>query len=139
MSTVQRQIRDAFEARIKAALPAVNFFRCPHRELAEGELPAVCLFGLTDRPEHGDEDDHQQAHERVYTVRVEIQVPERGDDDATDDLAVAVRSAVLADDSLDRLVSRITWSEQAWDGSEGEFSIAGTLLNFNVFYLWRPE
>lgn len=139
MTTTQRKIRDVVASRIQAAMPEVHFFRAPHRDLAEAELPAVCLFGLTDRPENGDEDDHQQAHNRVYTLRVEILAAARGDDDATDDIAVSVRRAVLADDTLGGLVHRITWAEQTWDGSEGEFPLSGTLLNFNVFYLWRPE
>lgn len=139
MTTTQRKIRDVVASRIQAALPAAHFFRSPHRDLAEAELPAVCLWGITDRPSAGDEDDHQGPHERVYTVRTEILAAGRGDDDATDDLAVEVRRAVLADDTLGGLVNRTTWAEQTWDGSEGEFPLSGTLLNFNVFYLWRPE
>lgn len=139
MSTLQRQIRDAFATRIQGALPGAQFFRAPHRELNKAELPAACLFGRQDRAVNGDEDDHQCRHERCYTVRVELLVAERGDGDATDEMAAAVRAAVLSDDSLSNLVSRITWAEQAWDGSEGEFPLSGTYLDFNVFYLWSPE
>jgi len=137
MSSQQRTIRNAVVTLLEA-IPGVHVFRSPRFEIAEAELPALAVFSHGDRPEDQD-DDHQKSHRRTYTLRVEIRAKGRPEEDATDDLAVAVRKAILADDSLGGLVHRITWAEQAWDGDEGEFPLAGTYLDFNVFYLWRPE
>lgn len=137
MSSQQRTIRNAVVT-LLTAIPGVTVHRSPRYEIAEKELPALAVFSHGDRPEDQD-DDHQKSHRRVYTLRVEVQANGRPEEDATDDLAVAVRKAILADDSLGQLVHRITWAEQAWDGDEGEFPLAGTYLDFNVFYLWRPE
>lgn len=142
MSTIQKQIRDAFVSLITAQVPGVNVFRAPRRDLGEADLPAICIFSHTDRPESED-DDHQQSHPRVYTLRVEIIVAGRVEEDVTDDLAVSVRKAVLSDDSLAggglALTRRITWSQQTWSGAEGDPAEALTGLEFNCFYLWRPE
>lgn len=135
--TIQRQIRDAIAA-LLTPLPGVNVFRSPRRVLAAGELPAVCIFSQGDRPQE-DDADHAKQHWRVYTVRVEIRVPALPEDDATDYLAVEVRRALLADDTLGGLVDRITWTEQAWDGDEADAQLGGTALDFACFYLWRPE
>lgn len=141
MTTTQRKIRDAFATKIQAALPAVFFFRAPRRNLSEKELPAVCLFSHGDRPASED-DDHQQPHERVYTLRVEIRAITLPEEDGTDPLAIAVRQAILADDSLGLTtvgVHRVTWAEQAWDGDDGDPQLGGTYLDFNCYYTWRPE
>lgn len=139
MSTVQKLLRNALVSRIQTALPAVTIFRAPRRELADTELPAVCIFGQHDRPQNADEDDHSKAHARVYTVRVEIRAKGLVEDDTTDVLAVAVRGAVLTEDTLGGLCDRTTWGEQLWDGDEGDPPLSGTALEFNHFYLWRPE
>lgn len=135
--SLQKQIRTAVAA-LLGTIPGVKVFASPRFDIAEAELPALCVFSHGDVPSNSD-DDHARAHERTYTLRVEIRAKGRPEEDATDDIAVAVRKAILADDSLGQLVHRITWAEQAWDGDEGEFPLAGTYLDFNVFYLWRPE
>jgi hypothetical protein len=138
MSTIQKQIRDAVMVRLQTIPGVTTFFRSPRRVIGEQELPALCLYSHNDKP-LSDDDDHQQAHQRVYTLRVEIRAQGRPEEDATDDLCIAVRRALLQDDSLGQLVNRITWGDQQWDGSEDENPLAGTALDFNVFYLWRPE
>ena len=139
MSTTQKLLRDAVVSAVQAALPGVSIFRAPRRELAGTELPAVCIFGQHDRPQNADEDDHAKAHPRAYTTRVEIRAKGLVEDDATDDLAVVVRRAVLSDDTLGGLCYRTTWSEQLWDGDDGDPPLSGTALEFSHFYLWRPE
>lgn len=142
MSTQQKLIRTEFKNRIVAQLPGVNVLWAVRRELAESEFPAVNLFPGGDRPESND-DDHAKVHPRVYTIVAEITCLGRPEDDATDDLAVAVRKAVLPDDAsgavLSGMAKRITWTDQEWDGGEGDNPIAGTKLEFNVYYTWRPE
>lgn len=138
MSSKQKAIRDALAAMLTPLVPAGNFFRAVRRDLGPGELPALTLWSREDRPV-SDEDDHQAPHQRTYTLRVEIRVAALTEDDSTDALACAVRSAVLADDRLGGLVYRTTWSSQAWDGDEGDPPIAGTALDFSVYYLWEPE
>lgn len=135
--TIQRQIRDAIAALLEA-IPGVQVFRSPRRVLAAAELPALCVYSQGDRPQDED-DDHQRAHWRVYTVRVEIRVAALPEDDATDDLAAEVRRALLAERALGGLVDRITWTEQAWDGDEADTQLGGTALDFACYYLWRPE
>lgn len=139
MSTVQKLLRNAVVSAVSTAIPTAFVFRAPRREIAEGELPAVCIFGQHDRPAGAEEEDHARAHSRVYTVRVEIRAKGLVEDDTTDDLAVSVRRAILADDTLGGLCYRTTWGEQLWDGDEGDPPLAGTALEFNHFYLWRPE
>jgi len=139
MSTTQKLLRDAVVASVQAALPGVSIFRAPRRELAESDLPAVCIFGQHDRAQNADEDDHTKAHQRVYTLRVEIRAKGLVEDDTTDSLAVAVRRAVLTEDTLGGLCDRTVWSEQVWDGDEGDPPLSGTALDFSHFYLWRPE
>jgi hypothetical protein len=99
----------------------------------------ICVFSHADKPVDPDAD-HEQAHERVFTLRVEIRVAERPEDDATDALAMAIRRAFLADDSLGLpFVRRTLWIDQQWDGSEEGGPLGGTALDFNVHYLWSPE
>ena len=138
-TTLQSQVRTYLETAINAAFPGVAFFRSPKRELDTSELPAVCIYSHRDRPENGDNDDHQHAHPRVYTVRVEVRVSALGEEDVTDSYAMAIRKAVLADDSLGGLVSRVTWTSQEWDSDEADPPLSGTALDFNCFYEWRPE
>lgn len=138
MSTIQKLIRDAIVSAITTQVPTVTVFRAPRREIAESELPCVCVFSTSDRPLSSD-DDHAEAHQRVYTVRVEVRALGRPEEDATDTLAVAIRKAVLTDDTLGRNAYRTTWDAQAWDGSEDENPLAGTALDFACHYFWRPE
>jgi hypothetical protein len=134
--TLQKSVRDFIVSALQAA--GLTVFRAPRFELGEENLPAVAVYSRGDRPENPD-DDHQKAHARVYTVRVECRAKGSPEEDATDDLAVKVRRSILADDTLGGLVNRTTWSEQVWDGDEGEYPLAGTVLEFSAFYLWRPE
>ena len=140
MTTIQRQIRDAAVALIQSQLPTVQVMRSPRRDLGEADFPAVCIFSHQDRP-LSEEDDHMQAHERVYTLRIEVIASARPEEDATDDLCVAVRKALLADDALGLtgVVRRTTWSLQTWAGSDADPAEALSGLEFNTYYLWRPE
>lgn len=140
--TIQKQIRDIVAARIQAALPTVTVFRSLRREAAGDELPAVFLYSNGDSPSDSDAD-HAGAHERIYTLRVEVRIEERNEEDATDAMAVAIRSAILPDDAdgrtLGGLVRRTTWEGQKWAGEEGDKPLSGTALDFAFHYLWRPE
>lgn len=147
MSTQQKAIRDAIFTHLKAQLSGVvadsSFFRSPRREIADAEIPCVCVFSHNDRPANP-EDDHAGRHERVYTVRVEVVANGRPEEDATDALAIAVRRAILADDSLTEtgalaLARRITWNGQFWNGDEGDPVQAITGLDFDCYYTWSPE
>lgn len=135
--TLQKDIRDFVAARL-ALIPSCTVFLAPRREIGQGELPALCLYSGTDQAASED-DDHARQHERVYTLRVEIRASGRPEEDATDSLAQAVRRAILTDDTFGSLVYRTTWSSQAWDGDEADYPLAGTILEFRVHYLWRPE
>lgn len=138
--SIQAQVRAAAKPRLLAAtgIPEASYFPSPRRNLSSKELPALCVFSHADKPLNPD-DDETQPHERVYTLRVEIRVQDRPEDDATDLLAMQVRRAFLADDSLGGLVRRIGWSDQQWAGAEEENPLSGTALDFNVHYLWLPE
>lgn len=139
--TLQAQIRAAARALLmaKTGFPEESIFRAPRRNLSPEELPALCIYSHGDRPVNPD-DDATRPHERVYILRVEVRVSDRPEDDATDDLASQVRQAILTDDSLGLPdVRRIVWADQQWDGAEDEKPLAGTALDFNVHYLWRPE
>jgi hypothetical protein len=147
MSTQQKVIRDAIVARLTTQLTGLvapeHIFRSPERDLADSEIPAVCVFSHSDRPANSDDNTDSQ-HRRIYTVRIEVVSNGRPQEDATDDLAIAVRRALLSDDSLPSAswvpaAWAISWSGQIWSGSEGEQVQALTALDFDVFYLWRPE
>jgi len=137
MTTVQAQIRASVAVKL-AAIPGVTaFLLSPRRIIAEQSLPAVCLYSHGDRVVN-DRDDQMGPHERVYSLRVEIRVPGRPEEDVTDSFSIAVRRALLQDDTLGGLANRIVWTDQQWDGTEDENALGGTALDFNVFYLWRP-
>ena len=139
--SAQAQVRAAAKPLLLAAsgLQETAYFPSPRRNLSPAELPALCVYSHGDRPADADAD-ATQCHERVYTLRVEVRVADRPEDDATDALAAAVRRALLTDDSLGLpFVRRITWIDQQWDGAEEESPLAGTALDFNVHYLWSPE
>ena len=138
MSTQQRVIRDAIFTRLAVQLPGVILMRSPRRMVDDAEIPCVCVFSHGDRPANAD-DDHAQSHERIYTVRVEAIAAGRPEEDATDALAIAVRKAILTDDSLGGSAWRITWAGQVWSGDEGDPVQALTGLDFDVTYLWSPE
>jgi hypothetical protein len=147
MSTQQKAIRDAIVIRLTTELAGLvapeHIFRSPERDLADSEIPAVCVFSHRDRPQDPDAD-HQRPHTRIYTVRVEAVAEGRPQEDATDPLAAAVRKALLADDSLPTPAGEtqawaVTWADQIWSGSEGEKVQALTALDFDITYRWRPE
>ena len=138
MSTIQKQIRDAVMARLQTIPGVTTFFRSCHRVVGEQELPAVFLYSHNDRAVN-ERDNQQEPHERAYTVRVEIRLEGRPEEDVTDDLCIAVRRALLQDVTLNGLVNRIVWTDQAWDGTEDENALAGSALDFSIFYLWKPE
>lgn len=147
MSTQQKVIRDAIIARLTTELAGLvveeHIFRSPERDLADKEIPAVCVFSHGDRPVNPD-DDHAHEHRRIYTVRVEAVAEGRPQEDATDPLAKAIRKALLSDDRLHSVSGEpaswaITWAGQIWGGYEGEKVQALTALDFDVLYLWRPE
>ena len=137
---IQRQIRDAVQARIQAALPAVTIFRSPRGIIPESALPAVAIYSESDRATEEDSD-QARVHERVYTLRTELRVAALPEDDATEDLAQALIRAVMSESDsgpMDGLVHRLTWGEQAWDGDEADSPLGGTTLDFSFHYLWRP-
>lgn len=140
--TIQGAIRSEVIRRIQAVAPWATIQQSLRRETAQEELPCIIVYSHGDRAQDEDQD-HAQAHERVYTLRVEIRVDGRPEEDATDELATVVRRAVLPDDpdgrTLAGLVRRTTWSAQEWAGDEGEFPLAGTALDFSFYYQWRPE
>lgn len=142
MSSVQAQIRAAAQPLLLAAtaLPAGSYYKAPRFNIPESALPALLVYSHGDKPLSPD-DDEMLPHERVYTLRVEIRVQERPEDDATDALATAVRRALLKDDSLGLggVVRRVVWIDQQWAGVEEDNPISGTALDFNVHYLWSPE
>ena len=138
MSTGQKSIRDEVFLRITAALPDVLVFRSPRRALDDSEIPCVCVFSHGDRPT-SEEEDHSQAHERIYTLRVEVIANGRPEEDATDELVAKIRTAILTDDTLGGACRRITWASQVWSGDEGDPVQALSGLDFSVFYLWSPE
>lgn len=136
MSTQQRQIRDAVFALISSAVGSTaTVYRAPRRDVS---APAVSIYSKDDRPLDPD-CDMQQSHERAYTLQVEIRVEDRPEEDATDALATLIRNAVLHDDSLGLLARRIVWTSQIWAGSEDDAPLAGTIVDFQIHYLWRPE
>lgn len=140
MSTIQKRIRDQVVTLLTAAsgLPAESIYRAPRRDVPVESLPALLIYSHGDRPV-SQEDDHQGVHERIYTLRVEIRVAARVEEDATDDLAVSVRRALLTDDSLGKLANRAIWESQQWDGVENETPESGTALDFSFYYFWSPE
>lgn len=135
MSLQQKAIREAFASRLQAALGATaKVFRATRRELGQGELPAVIVYSVSDRPED-DEQSQRYAHSRAYTLRAEIRVEGRPEDDVTEGICDTIRAAVFQDDTLGGLCHRAAWTEQAWDGDEGEWPLAGTILDFTFHYL----
>jgi len=145
MSTQQKAIRDAIFARLTAQMPGSNIYRSPRWSIDDSKIApgTLCLFSHGDRPATS-EDDHSGRHERIYTVRIECIANGRPEEDATDGLAIAVRRALLTDDSLTdsgalALTRRITWNGQVWSGDEGEPVQALTGLDFDCYYLWSPE
>lgn len=140
MSTLQKQIRDRALTLIQTAtgLPALSLYRAPRRDIDAGDLPAILIYSHADHPVNS-EDDQQRSHERAYTLRVEIRVAARIEDDATDLLASQVRHALLSDDTLGGLVWRTTWDQQQWDGVENQTPESGTALDFSFFYRYDPE
>jgi len=136
--SLQKQIRLALVALLTQGFPDMHVFQAPRRQLDHPDMPSLSIFSHEDRPLN-DEDDQQRSHIRCYTVRVELRVESLVEDDATDDLAVRVRQCLMTESLLGGLALRITWSAQQWDGAEGETPMAGTALDFNIHYLWRPE
>ena len=140
MSTMQKQIRDAVVALVTTAsgLPTTSIFRAPRREIPVSCMPAIAIYSKNDTPENVDAD-QMQPHVRIYTITVEIRASARPEEDATDALAIAIRRALLAEDSLGGPALRTIWTNQIWDGAEDENPLAGTALDFAIHYRWRPE
>jgi hypothetical protein len=135
MSLQQKAIRDAVVGCLEAALPAdTHIFRSIRRELGEGELPAVCIYSVSNRPED-DIQDQRFAHHRIYTLRVEVRAIGRPEEDITEGLCDQIRAAVLTDPTLGALCHQIGWADQLWDGEEQEQPLAGTALDFQLHYL----
>ena len=125
-------IRDYIYAVVlaKSGLPAANVLRSPRYAIPTESLPALAIYGQSDKlvsPE-GDQQD------RIYTVAVDVTCLGRVEDDTTDALAQLVRTAIMEDDSLGGLAVRTTWSSQIWGGVEQTRAISGTLLTFDVYY-----
>ena len=146
MSSAQQQIRNAIMDRLRS-LPGVTVLQSPRLLLGADQLPAVCVYSLHDRPQDP-QDNTTLRHPRIYTVRVEIRVQERSEEEATEALAAEVRKRLQADETLggllpdtalDGLALQIAWADQQWDGSEDDSPLSGTALDFDITYLWNPE
>lgn len=140
MSTRQKQIRDLVLAAIQTAtsLTSESIFRAPRRDIPTELLPAVLIYSHSDVPVDPMAD-QRYPHERAYTLRVELRVAERVEDDATDALAADVRRAVLTDDTLGGVAMHTSWANQQWDGVENEIPESGTALDFTFHYVYEPE
>jgi hypothetical protein len=140
MSTLQKQIRDQVVTRVMTVtgLAAGSVYRAPRRDIPASDLPAVLIYSHGDNPVNA-EDNQQYPHERAYTVRVELRVAARVEDDATDAMAAQIRHAILPDDTLGGLVMRTIWAQQQWDGVENDIPESGTALDFTFHYLYQPE
>jgi hypothetical protein len=141
MSTLQKQIRDLVLTKVQATtgFTDANSYRAPRRDIPAVDLPALLIYSHNDRPIDADVD-QRFPHERAYTLRVELRVKERVEDDATDLLASQVRRALLTtDDTLGGLVMRTIWDQQQWDGVENDIPESGTALDFTFHYVFQPE
>jgi len=136
--TTQRAIRDAVQP-LLLAIPGIDpghVHRSPRRDIPDDDLPALCVFSSSDRPVDADADT-QMIHERDYTLRVEVLVSERSEEDATDYLAGKVRKALLGSEWIGG-ASSIQWAGQTWDGVEGGDPLSGTALDFTFRYTYDP-
>lgn len=140
MSTLQKAIRDQVVNLIQTAtgLPTGSIYRSPRRDIAATDLPAVLVYSHGDKAANLD-DNQQYPHERMYTLRVEVRVQGRVEEDVTDPLATQIRHALLAEDTLGGLVIRTLWEQQIWDGVEEDIPESGTALDFTFHYLYQPE
>lgn len=140
MSTLQKAIRDQAVTRIQAAtgLPLGSIYRAPRRDIDAAALPAILIYSHGDRAANLD-DNQQFPHERMYTLRVEVRVQDRVEEDATDLLASQIRHALLPEDTLGGLVIRTLWEMQQWDGVENDEPLSGCALDFIFHYLYEPE
>jgi len=147
MSTHQKQIRDAVKALLVTATGMQMATSTPtpgciypsaRRDIPDELLPAILVYSHADKPVDPDED-HSKSHQRIYTLRVEARVADRPEEDATDALCIAIRKAVLQDDTQAQLIIRTTWDLQQWDGVEQVVPVSGSALDFNFHYFWSPE
>ena len=140
MSTLQKQLRDHVTTLLATAtgLPSGSIFSSPRRDIPVELLPALLIYSHADKP-MDEEEDHSKEHQRIYTLRVEARVSDRPEEDATDTLSIAIRKAILQDDTLATLVIRTTWALQQWDGVEEKAPVSGSAQDFNFHYFWRPE
>jgi hypothetical protein len=124
-------IRDYIYAAVlaKSGLPASNVLRSPRYAVPTESLPALAIYGQSDKLVSGGD-----PQDRIYTVAVDVTCLGRVEDDATDVLSQLVRSAITEDDSLGGLAVRTVWSSQIWGGVEQTRAISGTLLTFDVYY-----
>jgi len=142
MTTIQKQIRDWAAARLLTTT-GLTVHRAPRADIPVESLPAICMFSHGDKPANAGADS-SRTHERIYTLAVDHTVKGRQEEDATDDLAVKVRHALLVGpDQLSALLpphtSYITWAGQEWAGKEGEDPLSGCVQLIDFHYLWRPE
>jgi len=140
MSTLQKQIRTRVAALLATAsgLPTASIFQSSRRDIPVSLLPALLVYSHADKPVDTEED-HSKPHQRIYTLRIEARVADRPEEDATDTLCIAIRKAILQDDSLAQLVIRTSWDLQQWDGVEEATPVSGSALDFNFHYFWSPE
>jgi hypothetical protein len=144
MITLQSQIRAEVTALLLAAtgVPAGNVFNSPHRDIPKSSLPALVIGSHSDKPEDSS-DDMSQPHPRIYTLEVAAIVAGRGDEDATDALAMLIRQAILTPGTpLSALCGErlIGWELQEWNGSEeSDGPVSATSMHFSFHYLWSPE
>ena len=139
MATVGSLIREAFRTRIIAAtgLPDGSVLRSPRFHLDLEALPLISIYTHSDKPEEADQISSRR-HGRVYTVAVEINVASRVEEDSTDDLAVAVRNAILSDSTLGGLCTYVVWASQEWGSKENAVAASASLLLFSCHYFWTP-
>jgi len=138
--SLQKDIRDAIRPLVVAAagIPDTSYFAAPRKDLADALMPLVAVYSTGDVPADPS-DDHSRTHQRIYTLQVEIRCSGREEEDTTDELAIAIRRAILSDDTLGGLALRTTWVNQGWDGQDGDPPYSATGLQFSFHYFWSPE
>ena len=139
MATLGSKIRAYFHSALVTAtgLPDSKVLKSPRFHVEAVDLPIVSVYTHSDKPVDADAVS-DRPHDRIYTVAVEINVAAREEEDATDALSIAVRSAILTDGTLGGLCSYTTWASQEWGSKENELAESATLLLFSCHYLWRP-
>ena len=139
-ATIGSQIRAYFRSQISTAtgLPLESILKSPRFHLDGANFPLISVYTHSDKSEDPNQISNRR-HGRFYTVAVEINVEGRVEEDSTDDLAVAVRNAILSGDgTLGGLCKYVVWTSQDWGAKENNVATSATLLLFACHYIWTP-